>query len=72
MLHMMGMIYARIYNVRRGKGKKAEEPIEQFQPDYVKKAKKEYDEQKKSEVEQSDVDELMAFWKARNPGTDRS
>lgn len=58
-----------LLNMFRNKNKKAIKPQDQFQPDYVKEAKKEAKklrgEQKKAI--RKEIDKMEEFWKKRNP-----
>ena len=59
-----------LYNINRKKNAKPIEPSPQFEPDYVKRAKKNHEKREKAEkaerlkVEKAQMD---AFWMARNP-----
>ncbi len=67
-LYSLGVISAQIANMGLKKGAKRIKPDEQFQPDYITKAKKEYVERKKMEKMQTrDVEAMKEFWRARNP-----
>lgn len=52
-----------------GSGKKTKVPP-QFQPAYVERAKREFEERKQleSRISEADLENLKSFWKHRNPG----
>lgn len=64
-LQMLDIISCHLANMHRKKGTKAIKPSEQFQPDYVKDAKKMAKESKRetAKIEQED---LAAIFEARN------
>lgn len=64
-LQMLDIISCHLVNMHRKKGTKAIKPSEQFQPDYVKDAKKMAKESKRetAKIEQED---LAAIFEARN------
>lgn len=51
------------------KGSKKVKPQEQMQPDYVKKAKEEYEKEKNrpKDMDEGTIADIEAFWKAKNP-----
>jgi hypothetical protein len=57
-----------LYNTNRKKGTKPAKPDNQFQPDYVEKAKSDYLKWKKKQSnDQEDSDAMKLFWQSRNP-----
>ena len=55
-------------NSHKKKSAKKAEPAEQFQPDYVKKAKEEVEKKKKEKLKKSEeeMEQIRNFWQARN------
>lgn len=55
-------------NSHKKKSAKKVEPAEQFQPDYVKKAKEEVEKKKKEKFKKSEeeMEQIRNFWQARN------
>lgn len=69
MLNKLDVISCQLANMFKKKGTKANKPEEQFQPDYVKEAKKKALEEKnrRSAPTKNEVTEMETFWQARNP-----
>lgn len=65
MLYTLNAISCQIANMVRKKGAKAIKPPEQFQPDYVKEAKKNIERAKK-QVNREDMEDLKEIFEARN------
>jgi len=68
-IQILDVISCQLYNMNRGKGKKALQPREQFQPDYVKKAKKELFgkiAEDKREENRELIDQSKAYWEKKN------
>ena len=65
-LHQLEAISCQLYNLFKKKGAKARKPDEQFQPDYVKKAKEEY--QKSKKPTEDEMDDAKEFWMRKNKG----
>lgn len=67
-LQALNVISCQIANMTREKGKPPIKPPEQFQPDYVKKAKQEMENNQRSEnaLSSDQLKELREFWQARN------
>jgi hypothetical protein len=62
-LQQLRDIYSILYNTNRKKGSKTYKPDEPFQPDYMKKAREEYQKMKK---ESDDIDDdSKRFWQER-------
>ena len=53
----------------RKKGKKAQKPEEQFQPDYVKRAKEDSERARKmkKQISKEEMQKIESFWQRRNP-----
>lgn len=68
-LLMLENISCQIHNVNRKKGTKAAKPSEQFQPEYVKKAKEDYEraEKQRKKYTKEEMDTLKNFMQRRNP-----
>lgn len=67
-LSMLQVISCEIANTHRKKGKPPVKPPDQFQPDYVKKAKLQYaNNRKKVEVSEYEMAKIKDFWRRRNP-----
>lgn len=68
-LSSLEIISCQLSNMFRKKGKKKVKPGEQFQPDYVKKAKENAIRAKnmKRKITKEEMDNIKAFWKNRNP-----
>lgn len=64
-LQMLDIISCHLVNMHRKKGTKAIKPSDQFQPDYVKEAKKQAKEDKR-ETAKEDQQDLAAIFEARN------
>ena len=64
-LQMLDIISCHLVNMNRKKGTKALKPQDQFQPDYVKEAKKQAKEDKK-ESHKEDQQDLAEIFEARN------
>lgn len=64
-LQMLDIISCHLINMHRKKGTKAIKPSDQFQPDYVKDAKKQAKENKR-EMAKEDQQDLAAIFEARN------
>lgn len=64
-LQMLDIISCSLVNMHRKKGTKAIKPSEQFQPDYVKEAKKQAKENKR-ETAKEDQEDLAKIFEARN------
>lgn len=69
-LYKLDTIAATLYNTNRKKGQKAQQVEEQFEPDYVKQAKKDFEEAKRQE--EADIEQAKDFWQARNPNVKMS
>lgn len=66
-LSQLDLISCQLANMTRKKGKKAIKPAEQFQPEYVKKAKeKAIEAEKKQKMTEEEVQELKDFWRHYN------
>lgn len=68
-LYSLEIISCQLTNMFRKKGKKKVKPGEQFQPDYVKKAKENAVRAKnmKRKITKEEMENIKAFWKRRNP-----
>lgn len=67
-LHEIADLKSVTYNSKRKKGQKPIKTPEQFQPDYVKKAKDDYiKRQKKLRNRKEDAAAMRNFWQSRNP-----
>jgi len=67
-LYELSKLNTLTYNMNRKKGAKAETPDDQFQPDYVTDAKKEYAEWREEELRGSrDIDAMKDLWVSKNP-----
>lgn len=64
-LQMLDLISCHLVNMNRKKGTKALKVSDQFQPDYVKEAKKDVKKQKK-ETAATDQEELASIFEKRN------
>ena len=64
-LQMLDLISCHLVNMNRKKGTKALKVSDQFQPDYVKKAKKDIKKQKK-ETAATNQEELASIFEKRN------
>lgn len=64
-LQMLDLISCHLVNMHRKKGTKAVKVSEQFQPDYVKQAKKEVKSGKREEAKETQED-LAAIFEQRN------
>ena len=64
-LQMLDLISCHLVNMHRKKGTKALKVSDQFQPDYVKKAKKDIKKQKK-ETAATNQEELASIFEKRN------
>lgn len=64
-LMQLDMISCQLSNIFRKKGAKIRKPAEQFQPDYVKDAKKQAEKDKRSKNKESQK-ELVDIFKERN------
>lgn len=65
-LMMLDVISCQISNIFKKKGTKPRKPAEQFQPDYVKEAKKEIGKQKKEWDKDAQQDLAEIFEKRNN------
>lgn len=66
-LARLELISCQLSNMGKKKSEPKNKPGEQFQPDYVKEAKAEYARKKKEAVTDGTLDNLKAFFEARNP-----
>lgn len=68
-LSKLDMILCTLANMFREKGKPKVNPEGQYQPEYVKEAKKEWAEKKEEEKRftEEQMEAVKRFWKSRNP-----
>lgn len=69
-LRKLDELSCQLANMFKKKGSKKAKPQDLMQPDYVKKAKKEYEigKAESNNVDADALEEIEAFWKAKNPG----
>lgn len=67
-MQALNIISCQLSNMTMKKGKSPRKPEEQFQPDYVKKAKSEARnaEQKNAETSREEIEEMQKFWENYN------
>lgn len=70
-LYKIDEVSTRIYNSNRPKGRKAEKTDEQFQPDFIKEAKENYQKNKTDgrAQDKADMEATRKFWEAHNSDT---
>lgn len=66
-LMKLDTISCQLANIFKKKGTQSSKPDKQFQPDYVKDAKKELDRQRSNKYNKEDMEKIKAFWAKRNP-----
>ena len=66
-LSQLDLISCQLANMARKKGRKPIKPAEQFQPEYVKKAKqKAIEAEKKQKMTEEELQQLKDFWRHHN------
>lgn len=67
-LHELNRINTTLYNTNRAKGSQVAKIPPQFQPEYVKEAKEEYQErEREKKASPEDFEATRAFWQSRHP-----